>query len=79
MLVAEGAVDGAIEAVGVKAWDIAAIQPIVEEAGGRLTDFHGARRIDVGTAVVSNGLLHDALLASLSGLQRSHEGGLTSV
>ncbi len=79
MLVAEGAVDGAIEAVGVKAWDIAAIQPIVEEAGGRLTDFDGGRRIDGGTAVVSNGLLHDALLASLSGLQRSREGGQTSV
>ena len=37
MLVAEGAVDGAVDAVGVKVWDLAAIQPIVEEAGGRFT------------------------------------------
>ena len=38
MLVAEGAVDGAVDAVGVKVWDLAAIQPIVEEAGGRFSD-----------------------------------------
>ena len=44
MLVAEGAVDGAIDAVGVKLWDLAAIQPIVEEAGGRFTDQDGAAR-----------------------------------
>ena len=36
MLVAEGAVDGAIDAVGVAVWDLAAIRPIVEEAGGRV-------------------------------------------
>jgi len=64
MLVAEGAVDGAYEAVGVAPWDLAAIQPIVEEAGGRLTDFDGARRIDGGTALTSNGLLHDELVAA---------------
>ena len=43
MLVAEGAVDGAVDAVGVKVWDLAAIQPIVEEAGGRFSDAAGAR------------------------------------
>ena len=40
MLVAEGAVDGAVDAVGVTPWDLAAVQPIVEEAGGTL---HGLR------------------------------------
>ena len=60
MLVAEGAVDGAVDAVGVKIWDLAAIQPIVEEAGGRFTDAAGEARVDGGTAISSNGHLHDA-------------------
>ena len=65
MLVAEGAVDGAFEAVGVKIWDLAAIQPIVEEAGGRLTDAAGAARVDGGTAISSNGHLHEVLLEAV--------------
>jgi histidinol-phosphatase len=62
MLVAEGGVDGAIDAIGVKIWDLAALQPIVEEAGGRFSDAAGVARADGGTAISSNGLLHDALL-----------------
>jgi histidinol-phosphatase len=65
-LVAEGAVDVAIDAVGVAAYDIAAVSVIVEEAGGRFTDRHGERRLDTGTAISSNGLLHDPALARLS-------------
>jgi histidinol-phosphatase len=64
MLVAEGAVDGAIDALGVSEWDLAAVQVIVEEAGGRFSDFAGERRIDSGSAISSNGLLHDELLAA---------------
>jgi histidinol-phosphatase len=66
VLVAEGAVDGAVETEGVSEWDLAALQVIVEEAGGRFTDFAGERRIDAGTAISSNGLLHGALLASVA-------------
>ncbi|RDI75667.1 Archaeal fructose-16-bisphosphatase and related enzymes of inositol monophosphatase family [Gaiella occulta] len=66
MLVAEGAVDGAIDAVGVTIWDLAAIQPIVEEAGGRFSDREGVARADGGTAVSSNGLLHRALLEAIT-------------
>lgn len=66
MLVAEGAVEGAVDAVGVNVWDLAAVQVIVEEAGGRFTDFAGERRIDSGTAVSSNGHLHDELLQTLA-------------
>jgi histidinol-phosphatase len=66
MLVAEGAVDGAIDAVGVSEWDLAAVQVIVEEAGGRFSDFGGSSRIDSGTAVTSNGLLHEELLAAVA-------------
>jgi histidinol-phosphatase len=65
MLVAEGAVDGAIDGPGVKEWDLAATQVIVEEAGGRFSDYAGMSRIDGGTAVASNGLVHDELLAAL--------------
>jgi histidinol-phosphatase len=66
MLVAEGAVDGAIDAVGISEWDVAAVQVIVEEAGGRFSDFGGSSRIDSGTAVTSNGLLHEELLAAVA-------------
>jgi len=67
MLVAEGAVDGTVDgASGLGEWDLAAIQVIVEEAGGRFSDHSGTRRIDSGTAVTSNGLLHDELLAALA-------------
>ena len=66
MLVAEGAIDGAIDAIGVSVWDLAAVQVIVEEAGGRFTDFAGEHRIDGGSAISSNGLLHDALLAAVT-------------
>ncbi len=62
MLVAEGAADGAVDAVGVTLWDLAAIQPIVEEAGGRFSDRDGIARADGGSAVSSNGHLHEPLL-----------------
>jgi histidinol-phosphatase len=65
-LVAEGAVDAAVDARGVNEWDLAAVQVLVEEAGGRFSDFGGEARIDGGTAVSSNGLLHDELLAAVA-------------
>ncbi len=65
MLVAEGAVEGAFDSAGVGIWDLAPVQVIVEEAGGRFSDFAGEARIDSGTAVTSNGLVHDELLAAL--------------
>jgi histidinol-phosphatase len=66
MLVAEGALDGAIDAPGVGEWDLAAVQVVVEEAGGRFSDAAGEPRIDSGSAITSNGLLHDALLSTMS-------------
>jgi histidinol-phosphatase len=65
MLVAEGSVDGAIDAIGVSVWDLAAVQVIVEEAGGTFTDFAGEQRIDGGSAISSNGHLHAALLEAV--------------
>jgi histidinol-phosphatase len=40
---------------------------IVEEAGGKFSDFAGERRLDGGNAVSSNGLVHDQVIAALSG------------
>lgn len=68
MLVAEGAVDGAIDAIGVSVWDLAAVQVIVEEAGGTFTDFAGEHRIDGGSAISSNGHLHAALLEAVASI-----------
>lgn len=66
MLVAEGAVDAAVEAI-VSLWDLAPLQLIVEEAGGVFTDLSGAARADGGSAVSTNGALHSAVLAHLKG------------
>jgi histidinol-phosphatase len=65
MLVAEGAVDLACEPE-VSLWDLAALNVIVEEAGGRFTDLAGVDRVDGGNAVATNGLLHDQVLAALT-------------
>ena len=63
MLVAE-AVDGAVDAVGVSVWDMAAVQVLVEEAGGRFSDLSGVPRPDGRGGVTSNGVLHEALAAA---------------
>jgi histidinol-phosphatase len=63
-LVAEGAAEAMVE-IGVKTWDLAAPTVIIEEAGGRLTDLAGDRRIDGGEMLASNGLLHEPLLDRL--------------
>jgi histidinol-phosphatase len=64
MLVAEGAVDLAAEPA-LEVWDMAALAPIVTEAGGRFTGLDGVDGVQRGNAAASNGLLHDALLAAI--------------
>jgi len=64
LLVAEGAFDVAIDPI-VSLWDIAALVPIVEEAGGRWSALDGRADVDGGGFVCSNGLLHDAVITSL--------------
>lgn len=65
MLVAEGAIDVAVDAIGLGAYDNAAIQIIVEEAGGRHTDRFGTRDFRQDSAVSTNGLLHTSVIESL--------------
>jgi histidinol-phosphatase len=64
MLVAEGAVDLAAEPE-LSLWDMAALAPIVVEAGGRFTGLNGRDGVHEGNAIASNGVLHSAALAVL--------------
>jgi histidinol-phosphatase len=48
---------------GVHIWDIAPLQILVEEAGGRFTDFDGVATVASGHAVATNGVLHETALA----------------
>lgn len=60
-LVATGRVEIMIDPM-LNIWDAAAVQPIIEEAGGRFTDWAGANRIDAGEAIGTNGLVHDDVI-----------------
>jgi histidinol-phosphatase len=64
LLVAQGSGEAMVEH-GVHAWDVAALKPIVEEAGGCFTNWDGGVDIHRPDVVVSNGKLHDAVLAIL--------------
>jgi histidinol-phosphatase len=64
MLVAEGAAEIAVEPQ-VAHWDMAAVQVIVEEAGGRFTNLAGEARADGGSGISTNGLLHAEVLTAL--------------
>lgn len=61
-LVATGRVEVMIDPM-LNIWDAAAVQPIIEEAGGRFTDWADAERIDAGEAIGSNGLVHGEVIA----------------
>jgi histidinol-phosphatase len=64
MLVAEGAVDVMVEPE-LSLWDLAALVPIVTEAGGTFTDLSGRPGPAGGSAVATNGALHEDVLSKL--------------
>ena len=64
-LVAEGAVDVAAEPE-VSVWDLAALDIVVREAGGQFTSLDGATGPHGGSAVATNGLLHQDVLSRLN-------------
>jgi histidinol-phosphatase len=66
VLVAEGAGEIMIEH-GVHAWDVAALKPIVEEAGGRMTDWDGGWDVNRPDVICSNGRRHEEVLSILAG------------
>ena len=65
VLVADGCGEIAVDPT-VKPWDIAPLQVLVEEAGGRATTLDGERSIHGGSLVTSNGRLHARALAAFA-------------
>ena len=65
MMVAEGVVDIAAEPQ-LEAYDMAALLPIVEEAGGRATGFDGSPALEAGCLLTTNGRLHDEVTRLLT-------------
>jgi histidinol-phosphatase len=65
-LVLQGKAEAWVEA-GVRIWDLAPLQILVEEAGGTFTDLEGKATHASGSCVASNGLLHEHVLRALRG------------
>jgi histidinol-phosphatase len=72
MLLAEGAVDIACEPE-VSVWDLAALDVIVREAGGRFTSLAGRDGPYGGNALASNGMLHEVALGFLGAVDLDPE------
>ena len=60
VLLAQGYVDVLFDRP--KPWDVASGKILVEEAGGKVTDFQGNDTIYSGTTIATNGKLHDEVL-----------------
>ena len=65
MLVAQGAIDVAVDVIGLQPYDNAAIYPIVQEAGGTITDRFGNADWRADSSVSSHGVLHAEVIARL--------------
>ena len=66
MLVAEGAVDIGAEPT-LSPWDMAALIPVIEEAGGRVTGYNGGDPLAQTSCLSTNGVLHDQVLRLIAG------------
>jgi histidinol-phosphatase len=64
-LVARGSADIMVE-LELATWDWAALQVLLQEAGGRMTQFDGSPLVHGGTVLSTNGLLHDEVVARLA-------------
>ncbi len=62
LLVATGRAEVMVDPI-LNVWDAAAVQPIVEEAGGTFTDWQGEPTIHAGEAIATNGLVIEEVLA----------------
>ena len=69
-MVLAGRAEAWLEA-GVQVWDLAPMKILAEEAGGRFTDLRGRPTILSGDCVVSNGLVHDHVLAAVAATGRA--------
>jgi len=66
LLVATGRAEVMIDPI-MNAWDAAAVETVVTEAGGRFSDWEGRPRIDSGDGVATNGLVHEEVLGLVTG------------
>jgi histidinol-phosphatase len=66
ILVATGRAEIMIDPI-LAPWDAAPFVPILSEAGGMFTDLSGKARLDGGSGISTNGLLHKEVLAFLGG------------
>lgn len=64
MMIATGRADVMIDPI-VALWDMAALKPVIEEAGGRFTDWQGQATIHSGQCIATNGRVHEAVLTLL--------------
>ncbi|MFN7877590.1 MAG: histidinol-phosphatase [Pirellula sp.] len=64
LLVATGRAEVMVDPI-VNPWDVAAVAPVIEEAGGRFSSWDGRYDIRAGHCVGSNGLVHEAVLTEL--------------
>lgn len=69
VLVAQGSGELMVDH-GVHIWDVAGLLPIVEEAGGTMTDWDGKRTIERTDVLASNGRVHAEALSLLNGSAR---------
>ncbi|MET0418825.1 MAG: histidinol-phosphatase [Actinoplanes sp.] len=69
MLLAEGALEAMVEPE-LSLWDVAALIPIVTEAGGSITDLTGRPPADKTAAIATNGVLHETVLTALTRSRR---------
>lgn len=65
LLIATGRAEAMVDPV-MSPWDAAALQPIIEEAGGRFTDWANRATAFGGSAIATNGLLADSVREILS-------------
>ena len=70
LLVATGRAEVMVDPVA-NLWDLAAIQPIIEEAGGTFTDWQGTPTIHAGEAIATNGKVLEEALAATRAVRRS--------
>lgn len=72
-LVATGRADAIVDPK-MAIWDVAALVPCIEEAGGRISDWAGVASHRIDTAVATNGRIHNDVLAMLSDAAASKGG-----
>lgn len=65
LLVAVGGVDLMLDSI-MSTWDLMALAPIIEGAGGRITDWQGNDVVTGASSVASAGSIHDAVIAALN-------------